>query len=269
MALPAATIVVPLRRQVDAYLETSLRSALAQSVPVDVIVVTAPDTPSSNLDILHGLARGSNGRLVSVGRRQSTFAGALNTGFEEAHTERVGILLSDDWLDPDTVESALEQSADIVSAGKRIWRSEGDAPMTVSARWVGNSHELEGIATLEERARYVTHFLLMSRELVLAVGGVDETLGDLSGVDDYEMVWRMLEAGASVGFTATPHYNLRDHRGERLTLRPPADHLDSLNRMLDKHHVVDPAARNAIIAAHVRWYGRTISDVLDEDAARS
>lgn len=269
MQRPAATIIVPLRRQVDAYLETSIRSLLDQTVPVETIVVTAPDTPLSNLQIVRKLAQGSDGRLFSLDRRQGTFAGALNTGLEAATNDRVGILLSDDWLDPDTVESALAETADIVSAGKRIWRSETDESLTLVVEWIGNLQQMEGIPTLEERARYISHFFLLSRPLVLQVGGVDETLGDLSGVDDFELIWRMLEADASVSFTATPHYNLRDHRGERLTLRPAEEQLVSLNRMLDKHHVDDPDARDAIIAKHVRWYGRTISDVIAEDATRS
>jgi len=52
-----ATIVVPLLRQVDDWLDHSVRSALAQSVATEVIVVRSEWTPASNLRVLDRLAR--------------------------------------------------------------------------------------------------------------------------------------------------------------------------------------------------------------------
>jgi hypothetical protein len=100
--------------------------------------------------------------------------------------------------------------------------------------------------------------------MVIGVGGVDETLGDLSGVDDYELLWRMLEAGASVAFTHRPLYDVRDHAGERLTLRAREKHIESLNRILDKHNIHDASLRAELTALNEPWYGRTLSEVLAE-----
>jgi glycosyltransferase involved in cell wall biosynthesis len=253
-----------LRVQKDEWLEQSVSSALDQTVPAELIVVTAAETPSSNIEILRKAARRWPRRMRVVRRPRPGFAVALNTGFARADADRVGILHSDDWLDPRTIEGSLSVDADIVSGGKRVFaeRSNGDQELTFE--WVGSRRTFEGLSTLEEKARYVTHFLLMRRELVRSVGGVDESLGDLSGVDDFDMIWSMLEAGGSVGFTRKPYYRVRDHPGERLTLRSAAEQLTSLSRILDKHHV--PAeSRAALVASHSRWYGRTLSDVLVDD----
>ena len=47
-----ATIVIPLLRQVDTWLDQCVRSALAQSVTTEVIVVRSELTPPSNVEIL-------------------------------------------------------------------------------------------------------------------------------------------------------------------------------------------------------------------------
>ena len=73
----AATIVIPLLRQRDEWLEASVRSALAQTIPCEVVVVTSPMTPPSNLAVLAGLA---DDRLVVLAQRRPGFAAAMNTG---------------------------------------------------------------------------------------------------------------------------------------------------------------------------------------------
>jgi len=260
-----ATIVIPLRQQVDDYLEQAVRSALGQTVPAEVFVVTAPDTPESNLALLARLEAQVGDQLRIERRPRAGFAAALNYAFGEAATDRVGLLFSDDWLDPDALELCLAVDAEIVSGSKRIWSDDGTNPLHLVWEGVVNETDLNKHDTLEARARYVTHFLLMDRQSVLDAGGVDETLGDRSGVDDYDMLWTMLERGASVGFTDRAVYNVRDHYGVRLTLRPPEEHLASLVKILTKHGL-DDATQAEIIPMHMRWFNRRLTDVLAEDA---
>ena len=237
-----------LKVQRDDWLEQSLRSALDQTVPTQVIVVTAAQTPKSNHAVLRGLASTAGDLLQVYQRPRPGFAVALNEAFRRADAVRVGLLHSDDWLDSRAIEASLGLSADIVSAGKQIWAEEADGGLLMTREVIGSMSEYRQVPTLEHKARYLTHFFFFSRAAVLDVGGVDETLGDLSGVDDFEMVWRMLEAGASVAFTAGSHYRVRDHPGDRLTMRSSAEQLVSLGRMLDKH-AVDPGAGTLVRGA--------------------
>ncbi len=61
---------------------------------------------------------------VAIERRPS-FASAINTGIELTFAERVGLLLSDDWLKPQAVELCVPHQADIVSTSMTIFDETG------------------------------------------------------------------------------------------------------------------------------------------------
>lgn len=264
MATHAASVVMPLRRQNDEWLEQAVRSVLEQDVPTELVVVTAADTPRSNLAVLERLEPTAGGRLAVHRRPRPGFAVALNEGIRRARSDRVGFLFSDDWLAPDAIRTSLSYAADIVSGGKQIWAEREDGEFAPIRDWVGTRQGFEQQATFEAKARYVSHFLLLSRPKVIEAGGIDESLGDLSGVDDFDLIWTLLEKGASVAFNDHPVYLVRDHGGDRLTLRGADEQLVSLRRILDKHDV-DPSARAEIERFHTPWYGRTITEVLSEE----
>lgn len=256
-----AAIVLPLLRQDPAFLERCLRSALDQTEPAEVVVVIAPETPPPERAVLRAAGAGPNGdRLRVVEQSRPGFARAINEGFASTAATRIGLLLSDDWLEPIAIEASLLHDADIVSGGKTHWRADG------RTRIPG----VEGLRTAEayaaktndhDRANHLTHFLLFRHTAVDAVGGVDETLGDLAGVDDFDLPWCLLERGASVAFVERSLYHGRDHPGERLTLRDRATALASLERILEKHRVPE-ADRPRLLASHGRWYGRMIEATL-------
>jgi glycosyltransferase involved in cell wall biosynthesis len=245
-----ASIVVPLLVQRDAWLRQCLLSALHQSVPTEVIVVTSPRTTASNIRILADLERRYHHLRILREPPRSGFAGAINAGIDYASTGRVGLLLSDDWLDATAVEECLQRSTDIVSTGARIYAADGitrlaELPMIMS--------QFEAQPTLEAKADYLKHFFLFVRARLVEVGGVDETVG-LTGPDDYDMVWTLLEHGATAGVTERPLYNYRDHFGDRLTLRARSEQVLDLGKILDKHGV-HGEERTRVIERHSAWYG--------------
>jgi glycosyltransferase involved in cell wall biosynthesis len=67
-----ASIVIPLLRQREAWLQRAVESALVQTTPAEVVVITSPDTPASNTGVLEACARRADGRLV-VARRTIAF----------------------------------------------------------------------------------------------------------------------------------------------------------------------------------------------------
>ena len=85
------------------------------------------------------------------------------------------------------------------------------------------------------------------------MGGVDEQVG-LTGPDDFDMIWTLLERGASVSIVPAQLYNYRDHGGERLTLRSVEAQVGDLRKILDKHGV-HGEERARIIAWHSASYG--------------
>jgi len=263
---PAATVIIPLLRQMDSWLGRSLWSALDQTVPVEVIVVTSDATPSSNIQILAEAKAARPDLLVRERPAGARFAGALNHGIRSASADRVGFLLSDDWLHPQAVERCLAEEADIVSTGREFYAEDGKTVLTALRRRKTNE-EYATIGPLHERAEYLGYFFLFRRKSLEAVGGVDETLGDSPGVDDFDMIWRLLENGATATVVPEFLYNIRDHAGERLTLRNRDDMLATFHRILDRHHV-DAALRERLVSRSSHWFGRPILEA-HEDLERT
>jgi hypothetical protein len=252
-----ASLVIPLLRQRDAWLQRCVESALSQTVRCHVIVVVSPHTPASNLAVLGRMAATHPSLDVVLRPEGARFAGALNFGIARATSDRFGLVLTDDWLEPDAVEWCLSIEADIVSTAAAVWDTDGTRRSTALDRRRFR-FELGRQPSLERQAQYLGHFLFLSRDAVLRAGGVDEHVGDSPGVDDYHLLWTMLERGASATICERALYNHRDHEGERLTNRAPLDMLATMSRIL-KAHALPPAEHEALLAWHARWFGRPLA----------
>jgi len=252
-----AAIVIPLCSQVDPWLEQCVRSALRQGPAECVIVVTSPHTPESNLAVLERVAREER-RLEPMLRPPGAgFAGAINAGFAAAGCERVGLLLSDDWLEEDTLAACLARSEDLVATGRSAWDADGQRRL-----WerVPSAEAYARLADDEERAAYIGHFMVFRRDCFLSVGGVDPDIG-LTGADDYDLPWTLIEAGASVGCVERSLYQYRDHEQQRLTLRDRGAQVRDLARVLAKHGIDGQRAAD-LIRVKRRWYGEPVYRVL-------
>jgi glycosyltransferase involved in cell wall biosynthesis/GT2 family glycosyltransferase len=257
-----ATIVVPLLRQVDDWLDHSVRSALAQSVATEVIVVRSALTPASNLQVLDRLARSYPNLVVMLEDPPGSFPGAVNKGIRAARADRVGLLLSDDWLEHTAVAESLRESADIVSSGHVVYFADGRVNEASSKR--ASMTGFRACSTLEQQASYLKHFFLFRKQAVLRVGGLDETIGSAPGIDDFDLIWTLLENGASVAIVEKQLYHYRDHDGERLTLQDKELLHANLRKILRKHGVWDADTAAEIISRHAPWYGRLMHQVIEE-----
>jgi GT2 family glycosyltransferase len=259
---PAATIVIPLLRQNLAWLAQCVESAVAQSETCEVIVVRAATTPTTNLEVLQRLQEAWTNLRVLVERKPGSFPGAINAGIGAASTNRIGLLLSDDWLERDAVAHCLPLDADIVCTGQTAYYEDGVTVLEGASRTLTLS-EFNRLSTLESKASYLEHFFLFRKEVLLRAGGLDESIGNFPGIDDYDLIWTLLEHGASVAIVERRLYNYRDHVGERLTLANRQEAVRNLNAILRKHGVTDSEARR-IYESHAKWFGRPIHEVLRE-----
>lgn len=254
-----ATIVVPLLRQVDAWLEQSVLSALQQSAPTEVIVVRSLATPASNLAVLDRLRLRHVNLVVTCEQKHLSFPNAINTGIRQASAGRVGLLLSDDWLDPRSVEACLPVSSDVVSTGHAVYFPNGR--VNERACQDASMRRFRALPSLMQKANYLEHFFLFRKEALLRVGGLDESIGNYPGIDDFDLIWTMLEQGASVGIVERRLYHYRDHTAERLTLADPQARARNLVKILRKHRVPDEEIP-AIVEEHAKWFGRPIFEVM-------
>jgi glycosyltransferase involved in cell wall biosynthesis len=252
-----AAIIVPILAQRDDFLAVCLDSAVNQTVSCEILVVTSDQTPRSNLDVIYRF-QDEFPNLLVLRRQRPSFAAAINTGIEAAQAPRVSLLFSDDWLDVRAVELCLAHDADIVSGDVAIYDETGMLELALKKprTWAAYNQ----IPSLKDRADYLGHFLLFRRDLLLSIGGVDETIGNV-GPDDFDMIWSLLEADASVMIVEEKLYCCRDHSGTRLTLRPKEEQVRDLEKILDKHGVFG-AERERCIALHGRWFGRTLQEVV-------
>jgi len=246
----SASVIIPVLSQKSEWLRQSVVSAVMQTEPTEVIVVASPRTPESNTMLLGELSESHHNLEVLTQPQGTGYARAFNVGIEHSSTGRVGFLLSDDWLDDCAVSSCLDIDVDIVSTGLTMYDAQG--VNQVGQRWRKIS-EFLALPSIERKAAYLKHFLLLRKDRLIEVGGVDETIGRV-GPDDYDLIWTLLEHGATACVTERPCYNYRDHFEERLTLRKREDQVRDLEKILDKHGVVGEERKNAI-DRQARWYG--------------
>jgi hypothetical protein len=113
------------------------------------------------------------------------------------------------------------------------------------------------------KASYLEHFFLFRKEKLVEVGGLDESIGDYPGIDDFDLIWTMLEAGATVGIVEKSLYNKREHDGERLTMHSRRKRSANLVKILDKHGVMGRRKRR-LLHDHSRWFGKPVHVVYEE-----
>jgi GT2 family glycosyltransferase len=259
-----ATIIIPLLNQVDAWLRQAALSALDQSAPCEVLVVTSPHTSASNLDVLDRLSSSHPNLRILCQPPGKQFAAALNLGIREATTDRIGFLMSDDWLAPSAVAACLPRGEDIVSTGRTFYAADGATVLSDLAQ-LHTEAAFDALRTLADQATFLGHFFLIRKSALLRAGGVDETVGNSPGVDDFDLIWRMLEQGASVGIVPAALYNYRDHEETRLTRSDHTEMLATFERILAKHSL-SPRERRRILAQHTAWFGASMRARYEEIA---
>ena len=184
------------------------------------------------------------------------FAAAVNLGIRTASAHRIGLLFTDDWLHPRAVELTVAEDADIVSTAMRVFAANGTTVLN-EISYPKTNRRLQQLETLHERASYLGHFFLFRRAALEMVNGLDETLGDTPGVDDFDMIWCMLERGATAVVVEQPLYNCRDHDGDRLTTRRVDEMVATFQRILDKHGVSGTLGEQ-LMRDHSPWFGRPL-----------
>jgi hypothetical protein len=180
-------------------------------------VIHSAETPASNVAILAAIAEERCNMRVVVEKKPASFPAAINLGIRLTTAPRIGLLLADDWLEPDAVEHCLPIEADIVATGHTIYFGDG-VTVQKGAGQIPSMAEYRALPTIEARAAYLEHFFLFRKEALERVGGLDESIGNFPSIDDYDLIWTLLESRATVGLVETPLYNYRDHDEERLTL---------------------------------------------------
>ena len=125
---PKLSILVPIYN-VETYLRQCLDSLLAQTLKDLEIICINDGSTDHSLDIIKEYAK-RDLRIVVLNKKNSGYGDSMNQGLKRATGDYIGIVESDDWVEPDAFETlfrlAREHRADVVKANYYKFRTAKD-----------------------------------------------------------------------------------------------------------------------------------------------
>ncbi len=101
------SIVLPIYN-VEKYLPECLESVINQTYKNLEIICVDDGSPDSSADIVEKYKE-ADGRIILISQKNQGLSGARNTGISAASGEYIMFLDSDDWIDSETCEKAVEE----------------------------------------------------------------------------------------------------------------------------------------------------------------
>ena len=178
--VPLASIVIPTFNERPEFLRGAVLSAVAQTVPVEVIIVDDGSTSQAARDVLSEIAfrfPASRVRAVLHGGNRG-IAAALNTGIAAMSTPWFCWLSSDDLFEPTKVESQLGSmiSAWALASYTGYHLKFNNSNAVGHVRMVLWNSMAEQQATLAERCSINGSTVMIAKSVLDDVGPFDETL---------------------------------------------------------------------------------------------
>lgn len=189
------SIVIPTFNQ-EQWLEESLKSALAQTVPCEVIVVNDGSKDKTRF-ILNDYAD----KIKIIHQANKGLSSARNTGIMNATGDYILFLDSDDILEPNCVEKILEvikeTKADIVSPSFNTFGAQENTVL------------LQMRPTLDDfkTGNRVGYCSAIKREALLECGGYSPRM--VWGYEDYHLWFDLLRRGKTLVTIPEPLWRYR------------------------------------------------------------
>jgi succinoglycan biosynthesis protein ExoA len=198
---PSLSVVIPVRNEAQ-HLEGAVDAVLAQDYPQPFEVVLAIGPSDDGTDIVAKSLAARDERVKLVDNPKGIIPAALNVAIAASTGDVIARVDGHCELGPGYLRAAVEvlQETGAVNVGG-VQEAAGTTPMqraiaaAMSSRFgVGNARFHYGGAAGPADTVYLGVF---RRDAVRAVGGFDE---DLLRNEDYELNWRLREAGGTVWF---------------------------------------------------------------------
>lgn len=189
------SVVIPCFN-VEAHVETAVRSALQQAHPeLEVIAVDDGSTDGTRA-VLERMATEHRGRMIVIGQSNRGACAARNAGISVSTGEWLQFLDADDALVPGKIgrQLSLAGTADAVVGSFRNRFDDGRTP-TVVQPLTADPWE-----ALVRTRMGTTSANLFRRAAVLQAGSWDERL---QSSQDYDLLFRLLKAGARIAWDDT------------------------------------------------------------------
>lgn len=116
--MPKISIILPIYG-VEKYLRQCIDSILAQTLK-DIEIILVDDGSKDKCPLICDEYAKKDNRVVVIHKQNSGYGHSINVGIERATSDYIGIIDSDDWIEPDMFEilyqQAIETDADFVKS---------------------------------------------------------------------------------------------------------------------------------------------------------
>ena len=209
------SIIIPCYNHAQ-YLPEAIESALAQTVPCEVIVVNDGSTDNTS-----EVAKKYNVKLIE--KENGGLASARNAGIKEAKGEWILTLDADDTIPPEFVETCLQVEADIIGTAQKEFGVSDNYfnPLpnpTFNDFWTANR---------------INCCSLYKKEIWEKLGGYDESMR--VGYEDWDFWLRATHEGYTVRTTDKTVFNYRK-RGESMVSEAIRQHKDIIRYIHNKFY---------------------------------
>ena len=137
--IPKVSVIVPIYN-VEKYLRPCLDSIVGQTLKEIEIILINDGSPDNSLAIIHEYAQ-KDARIKVIDKPNEGYGKTMNRGIDAATGEYIGIVESDDWIEPDMYETlydiAKSQNVEVVKANYIAFDNETGKDM--KERWMLDS----------------------------------------------------------------------------------------------------------------------------------
>lgn len=170
------SIIIPVYN-VEKYLPKCLESVIGQSYADLEIICIDDGTPDGSAAVILSYAE-KDGRIRLISQENQGLSGARNTGIREASGDYIVFLDGDDWIDSETIETAVN-TAEKTSADVVMWGYVREFPGRSDEKHIFDSDRI-----LDEKG---------ARELHRRMAGLyGEETADPSNADSLATAWGKL-----------------------------------------------------------------------------
>lgn len=231
----SCSVVIPVFNKATT-IGRAISSALAQSSPVDEIIVVNDGSSDSTAHVLEGYGDESRVRVITFAENRGV-SQARNEGVCAARSEWIALLDADDYWEPDFIEALRISELDeygLVGSGYRYMTGRGSLVARFPLAEVPISEVLDYFEwAVKGDLPYTCSSVIIRRKLLNQIGGFDSSLA----MGEDQVLWaRLLDKGkgafvnsikATYDLTGSSAVSDISHR-----LKSPA-YLDVMVRMVE------------------------------------
>ena len=152
--MKTVSVIIPVYN-VEKYLTKSLDSVVNQTYTNLEIICVNDGSPDNSAKILEAFAK-KDSRIKIINQENKGLSGARNTGIESATGDYIVFLDSDDWIDAEVIENAVEKAVDVDTVMWGYVREFGDKSLEKKIFEGNRSFDENGTRELHRRLAGLT-----------------------------------------------------------------------------------------------------------------